>query len=130
MSISAAAAKDIPQLEKLINSAYRGESSKKGWATEAALLSGEKRIDVPELKAILQHPDAVILKYTSANDTIIGCVYLQKKEEGLYLGLLTVNPLLQAGGIGKQLLAAADDMAKEKNCPSIFMTVIAQRETL
>ena len=31
---------DITSLVKLVNSAYRGENSKKGWTTEADLLGG------------------------------------------------------------------------------------------
>ena len=42
MNISKATIKDIPHLEKLINSAYRGEESKKGWTTEADLLEGKR----------------------------------------------------------------------------------------
>ena len=40
MNISKAILQDIPQLVTLINSAYRGEHSKKGWTTEADLLDG------------------------------------------------------------------------------------------
>jgi hypothetical protein len=78
---------DIPRLEQLVNSAYRGESSKKGWATEATLLSGGKRIDVLRLEKMIANPVAVILKYILPGDKLIGCVYLEKKKEGLYLGL-------------------------------------------
>ena len=31
---------DLTALEQLVNSAYRGESSRKGWTTEADLLDG------------------------------------------------------------------------------------------
>ena len=40
MNISKATLEDIPELVRLINSAYRGEDSKKGWTTEADLLGG------------------------------------------------------------------------------------------
>ena len=36
--ISVAATTDIPQIVRLLNSAYRGEESKAGWSTEADLL--------------------------------------------------------------------------------------------
>ena len=51
-------------------------------------------------------------------------------EKGLYLGMLTVSPLQQASGIGKQLLAAAEVYAKEKNYPKVFMNVISVRYEL
>ena len=130
MSIIAATAQDITALVPLINSAYRGDASKKGWTTEANLLEGELRTDIPFLTDLLGNPDASMLKYITAGGIITGCVYLEKKERGLYLGMLTVSPLQQAGGIGKQLLAAAEVYGKEKDCTTIFMNVISVRHEL
>jgi ribosomal protein S18 acetylase RimI-like enzyme len=130
MPVSTATIQDIPALVTLINSAYRGEASKKGWTTEADLLKGELRTDISTLTALINNKDAVILKYVSENGSITGCVYLHKQERGLYLGMLTVSPLLQGGGIGKQLLAAADNYARENSCSSIFMNVISLRHEL
>ncbi len=130
MTISAASTNDIPVLVPLINSAYRGEASRKGWTTEADLLEGDLRTDAPTLLETMNKPGAAILKCTSEEGVIIGCVYLQKEERGLYLGMLTVSPELQAAGIGKQLLAAASIHAKENDCPVIFMGVISLRHEL
>ncbi len=130
MIISAAGQEDIPSLVPLINSAYRGEASRRGWTTEADLLDGELRTDIPTLTEIMNKPGAIILKCTSNEGIIIGCVYLQKQERGLYLGMLSVSPLLQAGGIGKKILEAAIIHAKENNCPAIFMNVISVRHEL
>jgi len=130
MHISTATIEDIPFLVSLINSAYRGDASKKGWTTEADLLKGELRTDIPTLTDIINKEGATILKYIGEDGTITGCVYLQKMERGLYLGMLTVSPLLQASGIGKKLLAAAEAFAKENNCPLIFMNVISIRSEL
>jgi ribosomal protein S18 acetylase RimI-like enzyme len=127
MPISPATIQDSVGLTALINSAYRGEASKKGWTTEADLLEGELRTDIPTLTALMNNPQAAVLKYTSVEDDITGCVYLEKQERGLYLGMLTVAPLQQAGGIGRQLLSAAAVYAKETNCPCIFMSVISVR---
>lgn len=130
MPVSIATIEDIPALVSLINSAYRGEASKKGWTTEADLLEGELRTDIPTLIEIMSRPDAVILKYTTAEKVITGSVFLEKQERGLYLGMLSVSPLQQAGGIGKQLMKAAEQHAREKNCPCIFMNVISVRSEL
>ena len=40
LNIANATVTDIPELVLLVNSAYRGDSSKKGWTTEADLLDG------------------------------------------------------------------------------------------
>lgn len=130
MSITKATAANLPALVLLINSAYRGEESKKGWTTEASFLQGDQRIDLAALKLLLNNPEAVILKYTNDENIISGCVYLEKKERGLYLGMLTVSPLQQAAGIGKKLLTAAELYGKEKKCKLVFMNVISLRSEL
>lgn len=126
--ISKATLQDIPALTTLINSAYRGETSKKGWTTEAHLLEG-KRTDEQEMTAIFEDSKNTILKFTE-NDTIIGSVLLVEKGHQLYLGMLTVSPELQNSGIGKKLLAEAENHAKTLGLKSIIMTVISVREEL
>ena len=130
MPVSKAVIEDVDDLVQLINSAYRGEASKKGWTTEADLLQGELRTDAPMLADIIAKPQAVILKYTNDEGTITGSVFLEKQERGLYLGMLSVSPLQQATGVGKQLMKAAEQYAKEKWCSFIFMNVISIRHEL
>ncbi len=127
--ITVATLTDASDLEELVNSAYRGESSKKGWTTEADLLGGQ-RTNEAGIREMLAEPDAVILKYTSGEGRLQGCVYLKKKTGKLYLGMLTVSPDLQAKGIGKQLLTAAESMARHCGCSTIEMTVISVRKEL
>lgn len=126
--VTVATEKDIPALNILVNSAYRGESSKQGWTTEADLLGGI-RTDDESLKEMIQNSDACFLKYEEENK-LLGCVYLKKEDDKLYLGMLTVSPQLQNKGIGKILLKASEDEARKRNCDAIFMTVISQRTEL
>lgn len=121
---------DIPELLQLVNSAFRGPASKQGWTTEADLLEGDLRIDATGIEAMLQDPTATILKYTHNAAVIEGCVYLQQRDKQLYLGMLTVNPLLQGAGIGKILLGAAEAYAVTCQCSSIVMRVISVRREL
>ena len=117
---------DIAELVVLINSAYRGESSKKGWTTEADLLGGI-RTDQQSVLDLVNTPGGIILTVKDEGNFIVGCVYLQKQGERLYLGMLTVKPTMQSRGIGQQLLFAAEKHATEVNCSSIIMTVIDVR---
>ena len=130
MPVSVAAIEDIPGLTALINSAYRGEGSKKGWTTEADLLVGELRTDIPSLTLLMNTQEATFLKYTTDEGVLTGSVYLEKQERGLYLGMLSVSPLQQAGGIGRQLMQAAEQYAGKNNCLCIFMSVISVRHEL
>lgn len=126
--ISKVTLQDIPALTTLINSAYRSETSKKGWTTEAHLLEG-KRTTEEELTAIISDPKNTFLKYTE-NDQIIGSVLLVEKEHQLYVGMLTVSPELQNGGIGKKMLAEAENHAKTLGLSSLSMTVVSVRAEL
>ena len=129
MNISKATFGDIPQLVTLINSAYRGEHSKKGWTTEADILGG-LRSDADSLGKMMDKQDAVILKFCNEEMVLQGCVYLEKKQNRMYLGMLTVSPLEQSKGIGKKLLFAGEKYACDQKCSIVEMTVISIRYEL
>jgi ribosomal protein S18 acetylase RimI-like enzyme len=130
MPISIAEEKDIPSLVTLMDSAYRGEGAKQGWTSESDLFVGNKRTNEITIAKLINKPGAIFLKYVNEEGTMEGCVFLHKKEDRLYLGMFSVAPLAQGKGIGKKLLAAADDQAKEQGCSFIYMTVITVREEL
>lgn len=129
MNINVASTKDIYLLNKLINNAYRGEESRKGWTTETDLLDGI-RTDEQSLRELISKPGAVIIKYCDDKDHLLGCVYLEKIKNKIYLGMLTVSPEEQGKGIGKMLLSFAEKYAKEKKCNLVEMTVISVRTEL
>lgn len=130
MPIAQANHNDVPALVDLLNSAYRGEDSKKGWTTEANLLEGNRRTDAANLITLMQTPGTAFLIFTNEQNKLVGCVFLHKKENRLYLGMLSVSPLIQAKGIGRQLMTAAENYAKDQQCDSIFMKVISVRTEL
>lgn len=129
MSITKATQADIPALVTLVNSAYRGENARKGWTNEADLLVGGIRIDAAEMLEMMADEDHIILKYEQGGE-IVGCISLVKKTGYLYLGMLTVSPVLQGGGAGKKLLKAAEDFAQSNSYKRIRMTVITARKEL
>ncbi|HZF63312.1 MAG TPA: GNAT family N-acetyltransferase [Chitinophagaceae bacterium] len=124
-----ATTEDIDALELLVNSAYRGESSKKGWTTEADLLDGI-RIDKERLEEIIRNSDSVILKMIDEDGIITGCVNLQKKHDSMFLGMLTVKPGAQGSGLGKRLMQEAEEYARLQGCSRMVMTVISVRSEL
>ena len=129
ISISKAGEKDIPALVTLINKAYRGETSRKGWTTEADFLNGI-RIDKEGLQDLVRKENAVVLKAFTPNGSLLGCVYLENQGIELYLGMLTVEPELQGSGIGKLLLKSAEEYAKSLHLKGIKMNVISLRSEL
>ncbi|MCO5142269.1 MAG: GNAT family N-acetyltransferase [Oligoflexia bacterium] len=122
---------DHPIVVKLINRSYRGEESLKGWTSEATFLSGQ-RIDESLLKKELS-PEANMLCLFD-NTKLIGCVYLKiyqnPKEDICYLGMLTIDPNIQAKGHGKFLLSKAEEYAKQKKAKLISLGVIYLRTEL
>ena len=120
---------DVKEINVLVNSAYRGESSKIGWTTEADLLDGI-RVDEERLVDFIQKKDSMLLKYMDDENKIIGCVHLEKHGYKLYLGMLTVSPEFQGRGIGKEMMKEAEVQAKAVNCSAVYMSVITDRRIL
>src|SRR5262245_8251333 len=124
-----ATAADAPALVALVNSAYRGDSSKAGWTTEADLLGGQ-RTDVDRIVETIARSDNVIL-VCEEDRALVACVQLERTGHDCYLGMLTVLPTKQSAGLGRQLLEAAERWAVAHWSPrAMHMTVIAQRTEL
>lgn len=124
-----ATAADLPALHLLIEGAYRGDSAKRGWTHEAELLDGQ-RTDEDALAAMFDDP-AERLLVAERDGVLIGCVSVRDLGEGgAYLGLLTVDPGAQAGGLGRRLLEAAEADARAAGAMRMEMTVIRQRPEL
>jgi ribosomal protein S18 acetylase RimI-like enzyme len=105
------------------------DDSPKGWTNESHLIKGS-RTNAAGITELIQAPHSVILKCIDEEGQLAGCVHLEKQEEKLYLGMLSVWPNRQGQGIGKHLLAAAADHAGENNCDNIRITVISARPEL
>jgi ribosomal protein S18 acetylase RimI-like enzyme len=121
---------DLPSLHTLVHGAYRGDSARRGWTHEADLLDGQ-RTDVEALRAMLDDPTYVIL-LAKRGVVLAGCVSVADKGEGLaYLGMLSVDPERQGEGLGRRLVAAAEDTARSRfGATRMEMTVIVQRAEL
>lgn len=130
LSIRRATAADIPALHPVVERAYRGDSARGGWTHEADLLEGQ-RTDRETLEAIVADDNERLL-IAEQDGTITGCVQLSRRDDGgCYLGLLCIEPTLQAGGYGKQILSAAEDFARSGfGANHMVMTVIDSRSEL
>ena len=131
LTIRPATREDLPALHPVVERAYRGESARSGWTHEADLITEGERTDLGTLRGLVDSPASRLL-IAQNGDTIIGCVNVQDRGGGTaYLGLLCVDPLLQAGGVGRRLTAAAEETARtDFHAERIEMTVIDQRAEL
>lgn len=130
LAIRAAEAADLAGLHAVIERAYRGGGDHVGWTHEAELLDGH-RTDMAALGAILDTAGTRLLVALDGAE-IAGCVQITDRGAGrCYLGLLCVDPRLQAAGLGRRLLAAAEDAARALfDAVLMEMTVIEQRAEL
>lgn len=106
---------DVDAIVKLVNMAYRGESSREGWTTEADILDG-MRTSVNEVEGLIASKNTCILLCLD-DEELLGSICLEKevmKEDDptiAHIGMLVVSPHLQAKGIGKRLLTEAESLA-------------------
>ena len=121
---------DIPSLCRLIQKAYRGEASRAGWTTEADLLDGQ-RTDPEDLADILADPRQALLT-AWRDEVLLGCVLIADRGEGVgYFGMLSVDPTMQGGGLGRALVEAAHSaMAERFGARRVRISVFPQRDTL
>jgi len=130
LSFRPAAPADAAAVVGLVNSGYRGESSKRGWTTEADILGGQRTDEGKVLEMIAASGSRVELAL-AADGALIACVHLKKEDAATcYLGMLTVDPARQAGGVGKEMLKRSEELARAWGCTRVRMTVIDVRAEL
>ena len=129
--IQQATSEDLKDIAELVNGAYRGDSSRAGWTTEADFLDGQRTS--AELLASEIHDGGQILCLRE-EEQLLGVVFLRRLAEknpaSCYLGMLTIRPHLQARGLGRSLLQAAEETARHWGCRRMRMSVIQIRHSL
>lgn len=126
----AATAADLEALHALVHAAYRGDSARRGWTHEADLLDGG-RIDHAALNDAVSTPGQAVIA-GEIEGRLAACVHVADRGEGVaYLGMLAVDPALQAGRLGRRIMTAAEDWARSRfDARRMEMTVIVQRDEL
>jgi ribosomal protein S18 acetylase RimI-like enzyme len=126
---------DVPAIVALVESAYRGDASRAGWTTEADMLEGQ-RVDVAGVGEIVGKPGSCVLLADArlppeGRIELVACCHLERQGDRCYFGMFSVKPTLQRGGIGRQMLAEAERLARsEFGSTRMEMTVISIREEL
>jgi ribosomal protein S18 acetylase RimI-like enzyme len=108
---------DAERLVKLINAAF---------VVERVAIEGD-RIDRAGVEKYLGTGTFLLLENSGA---FLGCVYVEKRGDRGYLGLLAVDPALQKRGIGRQLTAQAEKHLHEEACRVMDLRVISARAEL
>jgi ribosomal protein S18 acetylase RimI-like enzyme len=108
---------DAEKLVQLINAAF---------AVERVAIEGD-RIDRAGVEKYMGTGTFLLLENSGV---LLGCVYVEKRGDRGYLGLLAVDPALQKRGIGRRLTAQAEKHLQESGCGAIDLRVISARAEL
>ena len=120
---------DVAVIVPLVESAYRGDVSRKGWTTEADLLDGQ-RTDPAGVAELVTKPGSCML-LAEQDGALLACANLEKRGDAGYFGMFSVRPDLQGAGIGRAMLAEAERIARDDwQCREMQMTVISVRDEL
>jgi ribosomal protein S18 acetylase RimI-like enzyme len=108
---------DIPALARLINAAF---------IVEQFVFDGD-RINAEETQSFMETG-----KFLVAEDSagFAACVYMEVRQGRGYLGLLAVHPERQGTGLGRTLVAAAEEYFRAAGCSAVDLRVISQRTPL
>ena len=123
---------DLPAIVALMNTAFRGVGPDAGWNSEAAYIDGDRTSEAHLREELAARPESLLLVAEEASmQRILGCVSLDPvSSDTWYLGSLTVDPTLQNSGLGRELLAAAEHLARARQVRRIRMKVVNVRDTL
>jgi ribosomal protein S18 acetylase RimI-like enzyme len=120
---------DVPALVALIESAYRGDTSRAGWTTEADLLEGQ-RTDPEGVADVVRSPHSRML-VVERDGELVACCQLEHRGTHAYFGMFAVRPRLQGAGLGKVIIAEAERTVRaEWGASEMHMTVISARGDL
>lgn len=132
-SIRPATLDDVHAIVDVVQSAYRGDTSREGWTTEADLLDGI-RTDPDAVADAISGPAGLMLVALdpSTPASVLACCQLERRDGSVaYFGMFAVRPHRQGAGLGRRLLAAAEDYASSHwSAATMEMTVIRQRNDL
>ncbi|MFJ7150220.1 GNAT family N-acetyltransferase [Streptomyces sp. NPDC100445] len=120
---------DVDALVALVESAYRGDSSRAGWTTEADILEG-RRTDPEAVLAVIEAPASRLLA-VERDGRVVACCQLEHRGDHAYFGMFAVSPALQGSGLGGAVMAEAERVARETwDATEMRMTVISVRGDL
>ncbi len=105
---------DVPALTRLINAAF---------VVEQVVFDGN-RVDDLGVRAYMSGGTFLVAEDSGA---LAGCVYIETRNDRSYLGLLSVQPARQGAGLGRQLVAAAEILARESGSRVMDLRVISAR---
>ena len=117
-TIRVATPADAAKITGVINAAFR--------IAEGFFIDKE-RITETEVEELLGKGAFLVAE---TDDELNGCVYVELRDERSYLGLLSVDPDRQQGGLGSLLMNAAENYCRERGSSFMDILIVNLREEL
>ena len=116
MQLRIAETADADRLMDLINSAFRQAES---------FIIDRDRVDLEVVLSLMAKGEFLVAEDEVA---FAGCVYLERRGERAYLGLLSVDPARQKAGVGSMLMREAELHCARAGCRFIDLRIIDLRK--
>jgi ribosomal protein S18 acetylase RimI-like enzyme len=117
ISIRNAGESDVEAIVRLINTAFLVE-----------LIFIERDRTNPEMIRGLMEKGKFLL--AEDGTSLAGCVYVELRGARGYLGMWSVDPALQRQGVGRQLMAAAENVFRDAGCSFSDLKIVNVRTEL
>jgi ribosomal protein S18 acetylase RimI-like enzyme len=117
MNIRMATEADFDPLLALTNTAFEVER----------FFKIEDRLNPSMLRSYFDKGNFLVLE---EGGRLVASVYVERKGDRAYLGLLAVDPSQQKRGLGRRLTAAAEEFAREMGARFMDLTVVNVRTEL
>lgn len=117
VELRAAGSGDSEKIARVVNDAFRPER----------FFIDADRTNPEKVQALLNHGQFLLAE---ENSVLLGCVYVEVRSKRGYFGLLAVDPQRQRLGLGKRLVAAAEEYCRKAGCHFMDLTVVNLRTEL
>ncbi|KAF4152770.1 hypothetical protein CNMCM8927_001594 [Aspergillus lentulus] len=107
---------DAPQIQHLVQSAFRTPDTRPNWTGDTALSSAFS-IETTEILTTITTPDSAFVLATDPTGALIACVGISRGTAGADTArffMLAVDDAYQRGGVGRKVLAYAEEYVQRE----------------